>query len=422
MLVQSATSAGAVLAGTPLSDLAALGGDHVLAPSSAECHDLLERLRAVDDGRSDVGRVHPVAAVLTLAAAAVVGGMRSYTAIAGWVADTPRELLTAVYARCGQMPAIPSKCTIWRVVTGADADAVDAAVGGWLAERAGIDVEVKTAAAERRDDRLPDATTTAPRVVVAVDGKRVRGAIDIDGNAPHLLAAATHDDGLVLAQIDVHHKTNEIPMFTPLLDTIDITGMLITADCLHTQRSHARYLHARDADFLFYVKNNQPKLFDALDRLAWKDVPVTHTATGRGHGRIERRTLQVMPAPPDLPFPHVNQVFLIERAVTDLHGTAQSNVAILGVTSMNPQHGTPTLIAEAARGQWSIESMHWIRDTVYREDDSTVHTKSGPRVMASLRNLAIGAIRLSGRRNIAESTRWATRSMDRPFTILKLTT
>ncbi len=103
--------------------------------------------------------------------------------------------------------------------------------------------------------------------------------MDADGNAPHLLAAATHQQGLVLAQVDVHHKTNEIPMFAPLLDTLNITGMLITADCLHTQREHARYLHQRDADFVFCVKDNQPGLFAALDALPWRDVPITHTTT-----------------------------------------------------------------------------------------------------------------------------------------------
>jgi predicted transposase YbfD/YdcC len=209
-------------------------------------------------------------------------------------------------------------------------------------------------------------------------------------------------------------------MFAPLPDTIDITGMLITADCLHTQRAHAGYLHERGADFAFCVKDNQPGLFAALDVLAWTDVPVTHTATGRGHGRIERRTLQVMPAPPDLPFPHVNQVFLIERATTDLAGTSLSNVAILGVTSLPANRGDSTLLAEAVRGQWGIESLHWIRDTLYREDHSHVHTKSGPRVMAALRNLAIGALRLSGRTDITEATRWATRNTQRPFTILGL--
>jgi predicted transposase YbfD/YdcC len=352
--------------------------------------------------------------VLTLAAAAVVAGMRSFTAIAGWVADTPSVLLEALYARCGQEPAMPSKATIWRVVTGCDADALDAAVGAWLAQRADIDVPA--------DPESPRHGDTPPRAVLAVDGKRVRGAIDSDGNAPHLLAAATHDQALVLAQIDVHHKTNEIPRFAPLLDTIDVAGMLITADCLHTQRAHADYLHQRDADFVFCVKDNQPGLFAALDTLAWADVPVTHSSTDRGHGRIETRTLQVMPAPSDLPFPHVNQVFLVERAVTDLTGTSLSNVAILGVTSLNPQRGHPARIAAAVRGQWSIESLHWTRDTLYREDDSHVRTRSGPRAMAALRNLAIGALRLAGRTDIAEATRWATRDMQRPFTILGLAT
>jgi hypothetical protein len=97
-------------------------------------------------------------------------------------------------------------------------------------------------------------------------------------------------------------------------------------------------------------------------------------------------------------------------------------VAILGVTSLNQLHGNATRIAEAVRGQWSIESLHWIRDTVYREDDSTAHTRSGPRATAALRNLAIGALHLSGRTDIAEATRWATRNTQRPFTILGLTT
>ena len=315
-------------------------------------------------------------------------------------------------------------------------------MGLWLAARAGIDIAMDAPENGQGDDEQPgpaqpagpgraaapfdqqqeeDTTVGPPRVVLAVDGKRICGAKDADGNAPHLLAAATHDQGLVLAQIDVHHKTNEIPMFAPLLDRIDIAGMLITADCLHTQRKHARYLHGRDADFVFCVKDNQPGLFAALDALPWPHTPIAHATTSRGHGRIETRTLQVMPAPPDLPFPHVQQVFLVERAVTTTTGKPTSNVAILGVTSMNPTRGTPATIAQAVRGQWKIEVLHWIRDTVYREDDSTIHTRSGPRIMAALRNLAIGALRLHGRTDIAEATRWATRNTARPFAILGLT-
>jgi hypothetical protein len=73
-----------------------------------------------------------------------------------------------------------------------------------------------------------------------------------------------------------------------------------------------------------------------------------------------------------------------------------------------------------AGGQWAIESPHWLRDTLYREDHSTARTRSGPRTMATLRNLAVGALHLAGRHDTTETTRWASRNMDRPFTILGL--
>jgi predicted transposase YbfD/YdcC len=400
--------------------------------------DLVDHFAVIDDPRHPSWVVHPLAAVLVLCAAAVVAGMRGFTAIAGWVTDTPPPMLAMVYSRCGKPPLVPSKSTIWQVVTRVDAAAVDVAVGLWLAARAGIDVAIdagEQAGGDQASVRPQPNDMRAgepsgrpggnlagpPRAILAVDGKRVCGAKDADGNAPHLLAAATHEQGLVLAQIDVHHKTNEIPMFARLLNLINVAGMLITADCLHTQRKHARYLHGRDADFVFCVKDNQPGLFAALDVLPWPDTPITHRMTDRGHGRLETRTLQVMPAPPDLPFPHVEQVFLVERAVTTMTGKPVSNVAILGVTSMNADRGTPETIAQAVRGQWKIEALHWLRDTVYREDDSTVHTRSSPRIMAAFRNLAIGALRLHGRTDIAEVTRWATRNTARPFAILGLT-
>ena len=65
--------------------------------------------------------------------------------------------------------------------------------------------------------------------------------------------------------------------------------------------------------------------------------------------------------------------------------------------------------------------MHWLRDTLYQEDNSQVRTRSGPRILAAMRNLAISALRQAGRTDITEATRWASRSMDRPFTILGLT-
>ena len=223
-----------------------------LSSAAVEGPELLRRFAAVSDGRSEQGRDHPVAVVLTLCAAAVLGGMRSFTAIAGWVADVPAEVLTRLYARPARSP---SKTTLWRVLTGADAAAVDAAVGAWLlaqaTTRAGEQAEQHGGAGEE-----PEAPAL---VAIAVDGKTVRGAIDAEGNQTHLLAAATHQDSLVLGQVEVGAKTNEIPMFAPLLETlaaagVDLGEVVITADALHSQRSHAEYLHSRGAEFVLTVK------------------------------------------------------------------------------------------------------------------------------------------------------------------------
>ncbi len=114
----------------------------------------------------------------------------------------------------------------------------------------------------------------------------------------------------------------------------------------------------------------------------------------------------------------MHQVWLIERYVTALDGTPSSAVAALGVTNLPAERATPERLASLVRNHWGIESLHWLRDTVYREDDSTVRTRSGPRVMAGLRNLAVGAHHLAGRRDITEASREAGRVMQRPFTIL----
>jgi predicted transposase YbfD/YdcC len=407
------------------------GGDR-LADAAVGGSDLLCQFGGIGDGRSGQGRDHPVAVVLTLCAAAVLAGMRSFTAIAGWVADVPVEWRSRLYGV--PEPGYPSKTTLWRVLTGADAAAVDAAIGSWLAEQArhataaaGTSPAGRASDAADRTDTEPVEQVDGPLLAVAVDGKTVRGAVAADGTQVHLLAAATHGDQLVLGQVEVGAKTNEIPMFAPLIDQLAATGidparLVITADALHCQRDHASYLHQRGAGFVFTVKHNQPGLFAALDALPWTDTPVAHRQTDRGHGRITTRTIQTLAAPPDLPFPHVDQVWLIERYVTDLTGIPTSAIAALGVTNLHTNQAAPADIARMVRDHWGVESLHWLRDTVYREDHSRAHTRSGPRVMAGLRNLGIGALHLAGRRDISEATRWAGRNMHRPFQLLGLTT
>lgn len=393
----------------------ALADRELVAPSVAEvaAGDLLDLFGLVADGRSGQGRDDPVAAVLALAAAAVVAGMNGYTAITGWVKDVPPLVLADLYMRAGASPArAPSKSTIWRVITDADAEVFDAIVGRWLSSR--------QAAGEQAGAGGGDAAGLVP---VRLDGKTVRGAKDGEGNQRHLLAALAGGAGqspVIAAQAEVGAKTNEVPVATQVLGQVDLNGKIVTADALHTVKATAEFIHQAGGEFVLPVKENRPALFDALDALPWDQVPVAHAQTGRGHGRITTRTIQVMPAPEDLPFPHVSQVWLIERYVSDLAGNPLSAVAALGVASPGPDQASPADLAGYARGQWVIESWHWLRDTLYRQDQSQVRTRSGPRIMASLRNLAISALRLAGRTDTTEATRWASRSMDRPFTILHL--
>ena len=378
--------------------------------------DLLELFGWVSDGRPGQGRDHPVAAVLALAAAAVVAGMKGYTAISGWVRDVPAPVLADLYMRAGARPARPpSKATIWRVITDADAEVFDAAVGGWLMSRLPGEPAARDAAGQE---------SPAGLMPVRLDGKTVRGAKDADGNQRHLLAVLagrTAQSSVIAAQAEVGVKTNEVPMAREVPGQIDLHGKLVSADALHTVKATAEFICGAGGEFVLPVKENRQALFDALDALPWDQVPVAHTATDRGHGRITTRTIQVLPAPEDLPFPHVSQVYLIERHVTDLRGSPVSAVAALGVASPAPGRLSAADLAWHVREQWAIESLHWLRDTLYQEDKSQVRTRSGPRVMAALRNLAICALRLSGRTDVTEATRWASRSMDRPFAILGLT-
>lgn len=138
----------------------------VLVPVADVCSGLLELFAQVSDGRCDQGRGHPVAVVLALAAAATVAGMCGYTAIYGWVADVPAEVLRDLYTRAGgdTRAGPPSKTTIWRVVTGADPEAFDAAVGTWLTR--GLSAVVEAAGHTHAGEGNPP-----PLMQVRLDGK-----------------------------------------------------------------------------------------------------------------------------------------------------------------------------------------------------------------------------------------------------------
>jgi predicted transposase YbfD/YdcC len=375
---------------------------------AADLRGLLECLEGVPDPRRRRGMRHRAAVVLAFAVAAVMAGADSVTAVSEWAADVPPEVLAPLGAwrdRRGRLVA-PSLSTFRRVLRKLDGQALAAAFGTWL--RAQVLAGLADAGA----------------VVVALDGKTVRGARAGGERAPHLLAAMICGARAVLAQRDVDQKTNEITQVEPLLDDVDIAGALVTADALHVQKETARYLvEDKKADYLFTaVKENQPGLFAALDALDWAAAPVVHATRDRGHGRDETRTLQVLPAPAGL-FPHAAQALLIERTVRDPRdGTLRSAVAALGITSRAAgRGGTPPALAAAVRGHWDIEALHHVRDTTMREDAQRLRAGTSPQVMAAVRNTVVATLRLAGFTATAAGRRWAARNPARPVAVLNLT-
>ncbi|MFF3159807.1 transposase family protein, partial [Streptomyces sp. NPDC057910] len=177
---------------------------------------LVERLRMLPDPRRRRGVRHPFVAVLLVAASAVVAGARSYAAIGQWSVSAPQHALARLGARVVGALGVrvaPSAATIRRVII--------LVCPGGLADLTGAD---------------PGGVQSP-----AVDGKAARGSRHAQTPAAHLLAAMT-GDGRTVTQLRVPDKTNEITCFAALLEPYDLTGVVVTADALHTQRSHVRFL------------------------------------------------------------------------------------------------------------------------------------------------------------------------------------
>lgn len=329
-------------------------------------------LSTITDERDPRGRRHELATVLVVAVAAVLAGARSLAGIAGWAADLPRW----ARPRLGIGRRAPSVSTIRRVLLGVDADVLDAVLHAWLAALA------------------PPPPAPAALRAVAVDGKTCRGAKQANGTRVHLFSLVEHGTGIPGGQVLAETKGHEIAAFTTVLDRIDLTEVVVTADALHTQKSHARYLHRHGGRYVFIVKRNQPTLHAQLAALPWAKVPVADHAVDKGHHRRESRALQLVSISTGIGFPHARLAARITRTRTQLTSGATSRETVYAVTNLNWQQVTAAQLAALVRGHWAIENrVHHVRDTTFDEDRSQVRTGTAPRVMATLRNIAIGLIR-----------------------------
>jgi predicted transposase YbfD/YdcC len=184
-------------------------------------------------------------------------------------------------------------------------------------------------------------------------------------------------------------------MAIPLLDGCDIAGKDVTADALLTQRALATYLVEQQAHYHFTVKANQPTLQRDI-RLLFdqREAPDFVEVAPCEHGRIETRRIWCSSAlNAYLDFPHVGQVFLIERESIQKKTGKHSREIALGITSRTAQEATPQRILALNRGHWSIESVHYIIDWNYDEDRSRIRTGFGPENITRLRRFAVGILK-----------------------------
>jgi hypothetical protein len=150
--------------------------------------------------------------------------------------------------------------------------------------------------------------------------------------------------------------------------------------------------------------------------------PPAHETLDKGHGRIEIRRIWTSTELNDyLEFPHLNQVFRIERLTFDLQGNSLRYEMAHGVTSLTEQKASAADLLQFNRGQWEIENrLHWVRDVTFDEDRSQVRRGHGPQMMASLRNLAISLLRMAEATNIASATRHLGRRTEKVLRLLGL--
>lgn len=225
---------------------------------------------------------------------------------------------------------------------------------------------------------------------------------------------------------DEAKQTNEIGMFIPLLDAVDIEGKDISADALLTPRNCAHYVVARGAHYHFTVKANQPTLqADMALLFDGRGTPDYSEVAPPDHGRIETRRIWCSAElNAYLDFPHVGQVFLIEREVLHKKSQKLTLETALGITSRPPEEANAQRLLTINRGHWAIEnSCHYIIDWNYDEDRSRISKGNGPENMTRLRRFAIGVIKMftKGKTSVAEKMQQLNRNIRLVFDYLRMT-
>ncbi|MCY9785216.1 ISAs1 family transposase [Nocardiopsis sp. EMB25] len=257
--------------------------------------------------------------------------------------------------------------------------------------------------------------------VVAVDGKTLRGSATSTAPAVHLLAALTPDRHLA-AQVRVPTGTSEIDALAHLLAGVDLTGVVVTADALHTQIDTAIHLvEELHADYVLGVKRNQKALFEQVKALPWAQAPTLGTTRARGHGRAETRTIKAIDLAGRTDFAHAVQAVRVRRHVTELRTGKVSWTVAYAVTSLEVGRADAARIGALVRGHWGIEAWHHVKDVSLGEDACKVRSGHAPDNLAVLRAVALVFLSRLGQDTVPDAIRWVSyEAFTRPLDVIGL--
>ena len=371
--------------------LEAMGADAVVF----DVGELAAYLERVHDSRDPRGKVYPLGVILAAVVLAKLAGEDKLSGIAEWIRLRRDVLVELFNCKHRRMPCL----NIIR----------------WVLQEVIVAEELE----EVLRRYLHDAYGGQESRLIAIDGKTMRGTIPKGGRqGVHLLAAFLPAEGVVLKQVMVEAKENEIVAAPELIDGLDLKNKVVCGDAMHTQRGLSVKILARGGDYLWFLKDNQPSLladvmqfFQPPQKAAgWPLTPLSHTiahTTNSLHGRLETRTLTLMVDETCfVDWPGIRQVIKLERRIFHWRTGLQSTEVVYAITSCGPEKASAELLLGWLRSYWGIENgLHYRRDVTLREDATRLTRPSMARAVAAINNFVIGLALKMGYTNLASARR-----------------